>query len=207
MENFESQVAFWDRVSSLAGEKKRGFSAREVLAAAEPFLLPSKKVLDVGCGQGGISKAMARHVHSVRAIDISSGMIAVAKSDNEGAPISNISFEVGSVFSLSDNENDWNMITSFNVLPYIINLERMLCRLSNMLPPGGLFLISSACLGERMSLLRMLVVTLSKLEIMPKLHQFKSRNLVNLLNDAGFEILEIKKISRLPEYFIACKKR
>ena len=59
------------------------FAARETLAFVRPWLPPWGRILDVGCGGGGIAAALAGAGHTVTGIDPElSERLAAAKGPN-----------------------------------------------------------------------------------------------------------------------------
>lgn len=93
-------------------------------------------ILDVGCGDGKITAAMARAIPqgSVVGVDISPSMIQTAKayfSDSK-----NLSFEVKGAAQLGYNEQ-FDLITSFTVMQWVLEQPQALKCFERALKPGG----------------------------------------------------------------------
>ena len=73
------------------------------------LIIPGEKVIDIACGTGALSIAMARIASNIIGIDLSEDMIATARSISRKRHISNISFELLDATDLScytDNNFD-----------------------------------------------------------------------------------------------------
>lgn len=197
---------FWDKVSKLSRhEEKLGSTAKKTVDIAKQYVAKDSVVLDIGCGPGDLTMEIAKEVMSVHAIDTSSGMIAIAK-DKIQAGTESVKFEQASLSIISAREEKYTAVTAFNVLQYMEDVSAVSKRVNSLLPPTGLFLSATACVGEKISLLRLLTSLLIKLGIMPKTHYFTLTQLTDLITLGGFQIIAVEKLSPLPEYFIIAKK-
>jgi trans-aconitate methyltransferase len=96
----------------------------------------TEAILDVGCGDGKITAAMAKAVPqgSVVGIDISPSMIQMAK--NAFAASSNLSFQVQDAAKLCLDKK-FDLITSFTVMQWVLEQEEALKGFERVLKPGG----------------------------------------------------------------------
>jgi SAM-dependent methyltransferase len=101
-------------------------------------------ILDVACGTGILAISLASRGHIVHGIDISSDMVALAKSKSLNVP--NVSFEVQDMtrFVVQD---EFDLITcTFDSLNYVLNIadvEAMFIRVAVSLKKSGLFVFDS----------------------------------------------------------------
>lgn len=199
---------FWDKVSkkSAKGTSKLEEINDIVVEKIVRHLRVSDVVLDYGCGSGVITNDIALNVNKVDAIDISSGMIEVAKSNTDMRKIDNVTFTQTDIFNLEISENLYDVILAINVLPYVDDQQMVFERVYDLLKPGGLFISATGCLGERMSLLSLLVPVVSKIGLMPKFKLFSTEQLKHAIASCSFEIVESENLSRLPDCFIVAKK-
>lgn len=103
--------------------KKTGFSG-------------SESVLDVGCGDGKITAAMAKALvrGAVLGVDISPSMIQTAQKTFSQEK--NLSFEVTDAAAVNFTEK-FDLITSFTVMQWVLDQRGALHRFEKALRPGG----------------------------------------------------------------------
>ena len=100
------------------------------------------------------------------------------------------------------------MITAFNVLTYLPNLEDCFKKVYEHLDDSGYFLSVTDCLGEKNIFSKIASKLLGKLGIVPKTCTLKINNLKALMQDAGFEIVLGDNLHEDPSnYFIAARKK
>jgi trans-aconitate 2-methyltransferase len=93
-------------------------------------------ILDIGCGDGKITAAMARAIPqgSVVGVDISPSMIETAK--NSFSASKNLLFQVQDAAKLAFNE-EFDLITSFTVMQWVLDQSLALQCFERALKPGG----------------------------------------------------------------------
>jgi 2-polyprenyl-3-methyl-5-hydroxy-6-metoxy-1,4-benzoquinol methylase len=133
------------------------------------------RLLEFGCGSGTITSKPTKGAKAIDAIDISSGMLEFAKRQAEENSISNINYIQTSIFDERFKDETFDVILAFNVLHYIEDMPSLIERINRLLKPNGIFISSTACLKEKRSFLRYLVLTLTKLGIMPKTNFYKKK--------------------------------
>jgi len=197
---------FFDKVSSKS-KSEPNQTASKIIESSKEFLENDHYLLDLGCGSGAITNKLAKISKSIDAIDISAGMIEFAKTQAEENSIENINYIQTSIFDERFKDESFDVISAFNVLHYIEDMPSLIQRINRLLKPNGIFISSTACLKEKRSFLRYLVVLLTKLRIMPKTNFYKKNELETLIKNGSFDIMKSEKISKLPEYFIVSRKR
>lgn len=102
--------------------------------------LPSKaEVLDVGCGNGVISRGLGEVGFRVKGIDISEKTIEKAKSLNK---FSNVVFEVCSAEQLVANSERYHAIICSEVLEHLENPGKLLSVLHEVLHQDGVLIVT-----------------------------------------------------------------
>jgi len=201
---------FWDKVSNLFDrpEKKidQASTSFKTIEATKKMLASNDVVLDFGCGPGTITNEIAESVKTIHAIDISSGMIAVAERKAAQRNIENIDFEQSNLFDEQYKKESFDVILAFNILHYIEDMPKVMLRINSLLKPEGLFISATACLGERKTFLSMMMFFLTKIGLVPKMIFFKISELENLLTNGNFVTVDSESLSRLPDCFIVAKK-
>ncbi|MFL0796835.1 MAG: class I SAM-dependent methyltransferase [Cellvibrionaceae bacterium] len=89
------------------------------------------RCLEVGCGTGIIMDLVKDHFDSHIGVDLSEGMIAVAKSKGHevlNANVTNLPFE----------NNQFDFVYSFKVLPHVYDIQRGLEEIKRVLADDGL---------------------------------------------------------------------
>ena len=95
------------------------------------------KVLDVGCGNGSLIKAISRKANiEAYGVDISPNMIAECRKKFE-----NISFEVSSGEQLSFNDGSVDTVTICCVLHHLNNAQNFVKEAHRILKQGGVLII------------------------------------------------------------------
>ena len=144
------------RVTDWSGEDYAKISAlqRTMIEEAKANLAlgESDRVLDVGCGDGHLTHAMAQMVPRGYAagVDPSRRMIATAYSA-QTATASGPWFVLGDARRLPFGEH-FDLVVSFNALHWVPEQRQALGQVAAVLRPGGRALIQVVCAGERRSL-------------------------------------------------------
>ena len=196
---------FFDKVSSKSKQEPNQ-TASKIIEASKTFLEKDNCVLDFGCGSGAITNKLAKIVKSIDAIDISSGILEFAKRQAEENSINNINYIQTSIFDERLRDETFDVILAFNVLHYIEGMPNHIKRIHSLLKPNGIFISSTACLKEKRSFLRYLVLFLTKLGIMPKTNFYKKNELETLIKKGNIDLMKSESISKLPEYFMVARK-
>jgi len=121
----------------------------------EPFLdrvaerSPGGRALDLGCGTGIVSLALARRGLDVVGVDHSPEMLAVAvrKAGEEGLA-RRCSFETADVRALRFADGEFDCVTCQGLLHHLEDLGPCLGELARVLRPGGVFYISEPSRDE-----------------------------------------------------------
>lgn len=122
----------------------------DVATLVDPFLARSglnpagKSVLEIGCGIGRMSCALAKRFGSVFGTDISAEMLAGASRTKAVVGITNAHFALGSGKDLAQYRDEaFDFVFSYIVFQHITELQVILSYVSEIarvLKPGGFFL-------------------------------------------------------------------
>jgi 2-polyprenyl-6-hydroxyphenyl methylase/3-demethylubiquinone-9 3-methyltransferase len=132
---------FWDprgefRPLHLLNPVRLGF-------VAEHASLAGARALDVGCGGGLLSEALARKGATVTGIDLAPGMVEVARlhAAEEGV---RVDYRVAAAEELAvDLAQSFDVITCMEMLEHVPQPERMLATLASLVRPGGSVFVST----------------------------------------------------------------
>jgi trans-aconitate 2-methyltransferase len=139
----------------LANDYNRQSSLQQAMAQEQLRLLTldgSERILDVGCGDGKISAAIAERLRSgsVLGVDPSRDMIAFASS-HFGPVHANLRFEVADARRLP-YKNEFDLVVSFNALHWVPEQDLALDSIHAALKPGGQACLRFVPTGSRQSL-------------------------------------------------------
>jgi len=109
----------------------------------------NKKILDLGCGTGVLSKILKRRGAKVFGVDVSPKMIDLAKSNVKG-----VDFRTGSVYKLPYKSNYFDIVVASLVLHYFKNLNKAFKEIRRVLKKNGILIFSTdnpvVCATRRM---------------------------------------------------------
>jgi ubiquinone/menaquinone biosynthesis C-methylase UbiE len=125
--------AYYDDFSGTY-ERERGSGYHRMLDDLElrivTPLATGRCVLEVGCGTGLILGRLARHADSAWGVDISEGMVRVAKQRG-------LSVVLGSATDLPFADETFDLVCSFKVLAHVPDIGRALREITRVTKPGG----------------------------------------------------------------------
>jgi len=109
----------------------------------ERLPLAGKKVLDVGCGGGLLSEAMAQAGAEVTAIDLAPELIKVARLHALESEV-NVDYKVQSVEALAvESPGAFDAVTCMELLEHVPNPRAIIAACAQALKPGGRLFVST----------------------------------------------------------------
>ena len=199
---------FWDRAANTYDqeEKKDEQIYIKIIEKTKKYLKIGDIVLDYGCGTGTIDIEIAGDVKKIRAIDISSKMINLAKRKTGERKIKNIDYVQATIHDERLTRESFDVITAFTILHLGEEMREVIKRINELLKPGGLFISTTPCMGEK-KLLSTLLSLVSKIGLIPNIRSFKFSELENSIANGNFKIIETERLHHSsPIYFVAAKK-
>lgn len=199
---------FWDKIAEKYARQPIADEAsyQKKLEVTRGYLTPSMEVLEFGCGTGSTALMHAPHVQHIRAIDISSNMIAIAQRKAEAETITNITFEQATIEELSVTDETIDVVLGLSILHLLSDKERAIAKVYQMLKPGGLFITSTACLGDAMAWFKFIAPIGKFFGAFPLVKVFTEKELVSSLTDVGFAIDHQWRPAKDKAVFIVAKK-
>lgn len=201
-------AGFWDRWaerysrSPIADEA----SYQHKLKITQGYFRPDMEVVELGCGTGSTALIHAPFVKHIRATDLSSKMLDIARAKAEAAAVTNVTFEHASVETLKAPDNSVDVVLALSVLHLLEDKEAALAKVHRMLKPGGLLISSTACLGDTMWYFKLIAPLGKALGLLPTLRVFTQDNLKQSHLDAGFTLEHVWQPAKGKGVFMVAQK-
>jgi ubiquinone/menaquinone biosynthesis C-methylase UbiE len=165
----------------------------------------AKTVLDLGCGTGTATRAIAKRLPAahITGIDLSPYMVFAAQLKAKSLP--NISFIQANAEQLPFEDNSFDVVTAsllFHETPLDAALNIMK-EARRVLKPNGKFVVFDGAQGDALAQLGGTIS--SSLFLEPYAEEFLSSNLLNLMREAGFSKEESRPLLVIYEIRTAIK--
>ncbi|MEE8623752.1 MAG: class I SAM-dependent methyltransferase, partial [Acidiferrobacterales bacterium] len=178
------------------------------LQVTRQYFLPDMGVLELGCGTGSTAIAHAPYVKHILAIDISSKMIEIAQGKADAKNVENVTFMRSTIDEFSASDQTFDAVLGLSILHLLDNKEEVIAKVHKMLKLDGIFVTSTACIGDTMMRFLKVIVPIGKFfGLMPMVKVFTTKELEDSLTDAGFEIDYQWQPGKGKAVFIVAKKR
>lgn len=201
-------VRFWDRIAKTYAAKPVADEAayRTKLNVTRGFLRPEMEVFEFGCGTGSTALLHAPFAKHILATDISPRMIEIARSKADAAGVANVDFEVAAIEDLATFEARFDAVLGLSILHLIADKEAAIAKVHRLLKPGGVFVTSTACLGDRMWYFKLIAPVGRALGLLPMLRVFTTGALEKSLAAQGFEIEHRWQPANAVSVFLVARK-
>ena len=143
--------AFWDKIAKRYARKPVPDEDvyRQKLKITQGYFTPNMNVFEFGCGTGTTAIKHAPFVDHVHAIDVSAKMLEIAEEKAKEAGVDNVTFERAAIDDFSAPDESVDVVLGLSILHIVENREAIVAKVRNMLKPGGVFVSSTACLGDK----------------------------------------------------------
>ena len=186
------KATFWDKRSKHYDNniKKHDSLYEKTIDSTTSLLTDSDVVLDFACASGEMSLDIAPHVQQVHGIDSSAKMIDLANDKARDRHVDNINFVHTDVFDERLGSNSFSAIVAFNIFHLLDDAPKVLARLHDLLPAGGLLISQTPCLGERSRLFGFLISLAQTLGLAPTIRSLTFAELESLVSASNFAMCE-----------------
>jgi ubiquinone/menaquinone biosynthesis C-methylase UbiE len=204
----DRSIKFWDRIAARYSRQPIADAAayQKKLQVTRQYFRPDMEVLEFGCGTGSTAIAHAPHVKHIRAIDISSKMLEIARGKAAAKNIGNVTFEQSTIEEIRVAEQALDAVLGLSILHLLHDKEEVIAKVHRMLKPGGIFVTSTACIADTMKWFKLIAPVGKFFGLMPSVQVFSTQQLQHSLADAGFEIDYQWQPGKGKAVFIAAKK-
>jgi ubiquinone/menaquinone biosynthesis C-methylase UbiE len=201
-----ARVKFWDRIAKSYSQRPIADEAayQKKLEVTRQYFRPDMEVLELGCGTGSTAIKHAPFVRHIRAVDISSKMIEIARA--KATDIANVTFEQATVEDLRVPNESIDAVLALSLLHLLEDKEAAIAKIHAMLKPGGVFVSSTACLGDTMKWFKLVGPIGQFLGVIPTVRVFTVQELVDSITQGGFVIDHQWQPGRGKAVFIVAKK-
>ena len=205
----DRETRFWNKLADRYSRRPIADEAtyEKKLEVTRSYFRPDMQVLEIGCGTGSTAIAHAPFVGHILATDLAPRMIEIATDKAQAANIDNVTFRDSSVEALQLPDASLDAVMAHNLLHLLEDREPVIADIHRMLKPGGVFVTSTACIGDMMLLLRLIVPVGRFLRLFPLVKIFSAEDLKNSFENAGFEIDYEWQPKKHAAVFIVCRKR
>ncbi len=201
---------FWDKIANRYSKQPVADEAayQKKLQVTREYFKPDMGVLEFGCGTGSTAISHAPYVKHIQAIDISSKMIEIAQGQADAKNVENVTFKRSTFDEFSVSDQTLDAVLALSILHLLENKEEVIAKVHRMLKPGGIFVTSTACIGDTMMRFLKFIVPIGKFfGLMPLVKVFTTKELEDSFTDAGFQMDYQWQPGKGKAVFIVAKKR
>lgn len=200
--------SFWDRMADKYAAQPIADQAayQTKLEVTRTYLRPEMDLLEFGCGTGGTALLHAPFVRHITAIDFSPRMIEIARTRAADTNIDNVDFREADIVTFPAPDGAYDAILGMSILHLLENHQKVIARVWRLLKPGGVFISSTACVGDTMGFIKYIAPLGTALGLLPHLNVMTTSQLRADLITAGFEIAHQWEPGRGKAVFIVARK-
>jgi len=145
--HFHSRVTQWRDVYEQDGVEGAIYRKRLdiVLRWIEELAIPTgQKVLEIGCGAGRCTVALAQRGYLVHAMDSVEGMLnSTQEHAIEAGVSSSVTTSLGDAHNLPFPDGSFGLVLAMGVIPYLQFPQKGLSEMARVLRPGGFVLVTA----------------------------------------------------------------
>jgi ubiquinone/menaquinone biosynthesis C-methylase UbiE len=199
-------IKFWNRIAERYSKQPVADETayQKKLQVTRKYFRPDMEVLEFGCGTGSTAITHAPYVKHIRAIDISSKMLEIARGKAAAKNIDNVTFEQSAIEEISVADQTLDAVLGLSILHLLDDKEEVIDKVHKMLKPGGIFVTSTACIGDTMKWFKIIAPIGKFFGLMPSVQVFTTKELEHSLTD--FEIDYQWQPGKGKAVFIVAKK-
>ncbi len=144
---FQSQSSYWRDIYASGGvnaEIYRNRHARVLNWVKSLDLAPGSKVLEVGCGAGFMSIALAERGFQVYAIDSVESMVEQTREHVKQAGVNQLLFlNTGDAYTLNFEDDSFNLVIALGVIPWLEQPELAISEMARVTRTGGYIILTA----------------------------------------------------------------
>lgn len=202
IDKFEALAdSWWDTESS--SKMLHAINPLRAKYIEERVLLAGKQLLDVGCGGGILSEAMAYRGANVLGIDLAEKPLKIAELHALEHQLQGVQYQLTSVEQLALKQSEsFDVITCMEMLEHVPDPESIVLSCNKLLKPGGTLVFSTLNRNVK-SYLMAIIGAEYLLKLLPKgTHDhekfIKPSELANVLRQTGLIVRDITGVTYNP---------
>ena len=158
----------------------------------------TRRVFELGCGNGSVAKELQRRGFEVTAVDVSKSGIEIAQRDSGG-----VRFEIGSAYDpLAERYGRFGAVLSLEVVEHLYDPRKYASNLHALLEPNGLAVLSTPYHGYLKNLALAVAGRMdahfTALWDHGHIKFWSTKTLRALLEEAGFRDVRFIRVGRIP---------
>jgi len=190
------KARFWDRIAvKYAADPIADMAGYEnTLRRVQALLSADQDVLEIGCGTGTTALRLAPFTRRLRATDVSTRMIDIARERLAAKPVPQLSFAVADADTPVAGPSEHDAVLAFNLLHLVADLDRALELTVQALRPGGLLITKTPCIAEMNALIRYLALPVMRAAgKAPHVLHFDAGMLQSAIVRQGMDIVTVER--------------
>jgi 2-polyprenyl-3-methyl-5-hydroxy-6-metoxy-1,4-benzoquinol methylase len=144
---FRAQSSYWKDIYTSSGVQAEIYRMRQAVVLAwidDLALAPGSRVLEIGCGAGFLSVALAQRGLYVHAIDSAETMVELTRRHAAESGTSELlSVGIGDVCDLGFEDNSFDLVVALGVIPWLERPELAIREMARVSMPGGHVLLTA----------------------------------------------------------------
>jgi 2-polyprenyl-3-methyl-5-hydroxy-6-metoxy-1,4-benzoquinol methylase len=145
--HFQAQSSYWKEIYARDTVYSEIYRARQAKALAwidNLALAQGSRVLEVGCGAGFLSVALAQRGLRVHAIDSAEAMVELTRQHAEEFRITELlTVDVGDVYALAFADDSFDLVIALGVMSWLALPELAIREIARVTVPDGRVLLTS----------------------------------------------------------------
>lgn len=186
--SYYDETAYFDAAAHLRdfGSRFQRYRVARVMEIRAPR--PTDRVLDMGCGWGTISYALAPRVREVVGLDFSERAIAGCRARTDLHGFDNMVFEVGDARDSGLDAASFDVVVAADLFEHLYpdDSEAVAAEAFRVLVPGGTFLVWTPCRSHILEVLKNRDIILKR--DVSHVDYKSMRRMKEILTGAGFAI-------------------
>jgi ubiquinone/menaquinone biosynthesis C-methylase UbiE len=144
---FQSSASYWNDIYFDGRLWPTIYRERQnkALRWIDELRLPSStRLLEIGCGAGYLSIALAKKGYSIDAMDSTPAMVELAKEHvSEAGVAAQVRIRHGDAHALLARDNTYDLVIALGVIPWLHSEQKAICEFHRVISDGGHLLMTA----------------------------------------------------------------